>query len=129
MTPEQHALIEKARESLRAARLLQDEGMADFSISRAYYAMFYVAEALLLQQGLTFSKHSAVIAAFGQYLTKTGQVAEEFHRYLIEGQESRTVGDYDTGSELSEEDALEQIQRADKFLELADQMFGAPTKS
>ena len=53
-----------------AAQLLNDQGFHDFATSRAYYAMFYVAEALLLGEGLTFSKHSAVIAAFGKSFVK-----------------------------------------------------------
>lgn len=37
-------LLNKAKESLEAAELLQDEGCHDFSASRPYYAMFYVAQ-------------------------------------------------------------------------------------
>ena len=80
MTPEQAALVRKARDSLRAARVLADqEHLYDFAVSRAYYAMFYIAEAFLLGEGLAFSKHSAVIAAFGQRVAKTGRVPKEFH--------------------------------------------------
>lgn len=58
MTPEQAALLRKAQDSVRAAKLLASQGFYDFAASRAYYAMFYVAEAILLSQGLSFSKHS-----------------------------------------------------------------------
>ena len=34
-------LIEKAHQSLEAAKLLFDEGFIDFSVSRSYYSMFY----------------------------------------------------------------------------------------
>jgi uncharacterized protein (UPF0332 family) len=44
--------------------------------------MFYVAQAFLLGDGLAFSKHSAVISAFGQHFTKTGRAPADFHRYL-----------------------------------------------
>ena len=56
--------------------------------------MFYVAEAILLGEGLTFSKHSAVIAAFGEHFVKPGRIPPEFHRYLIEGEDNRHLGDY-----------------------------------
>ena len=36
--------------------------------------MFYVAEALLDQEGLSFSSHAAVVSAFGQYLARPGKV-------------------------------------------------------
>jgi uncharacterized protein (UPF0332 family) len=51
--------------------------------------MFYITEALLLGQGLAFSRHSAVHAAFGEPFVKTGVVPPEFHRYLIRGMEVR----------------------------------------
>ena len=101
--------------------MLYKEKLYDFSVSRSYYAMFYIAEALLLKEGLTFSKHSAVIAAFGERFAKTGVIDAVFHQYLIEGQESRNVGDYDTGPGLSKEEAKEQIDRTSKFLDLASQ--------
>lgn len=70
MTPEQQALLTKADESLQAARLLTQEGFHGFAVSRAYYAMLYIAEALLPTDGLAFSKHSAVISAFGRVWVK-----------------------------------------------------------
>jgi uncharacterized protein (UPF0332 family) len=124
MTPEQSALIKKAQNSIDAAHLLKDSGYYDFAVSRAYYAMFYVAEAFLLEDDLSFSKHSAVISAFGKRFAKLVRVPQEFHRYLIEGEDSRNIGDYDTGEGLSEDDANTQIERAEKFLKLAEQLLG-----
>jgi uncharacterized protein (UPF0332 family) len=124
VSPEQEALLKKAKASLEGARLLSSQRFYDFAVSRAYYAMFYVAEAFLLGEGLAFSKHSAVIAAFGQRFAKTARVPQEFHRYLIEGEASRNVGDYDTGPGLSEKDATEQIRRAEEFLNLAERSIG-----
>jgi uncharacterized protein (UPF0332 family) len=68
MTKEQEALIEKARKSLQAARLLLSNNMPDFAASRAYYTLFYIASVFLLGKGLKFSKHGSLIAAFGQML-------------------------------------------------------------
>ena len=122
MTPEQSAPIKKARESVRGARLLAKEKLYDFATSRSYYAMFYIAEAFLLGENLAYSKHSAVISAFGQKFAKTGRVPAIFHRYLIEGQESRNIGDYDTGPGITRAEAAEQIARADKFIQLAKRL-------
>jgi uncharacterized protein (UPF0332 family) len=66
VTSDQELLLKKAHDSLSAARVLEREAMYDFSASRSYYAMFYAAQALLLAKMLSFSKHSAVIAAFGR---------------------------------------------------------------
>jgi uncharacterized protein (UPF0332 family) len=84
MTKEQEALIEKARKSLQAAKLLLFNDMPDFAASRAYYTMFYVTSAFLLGKGLKFSKHDSLIAAFGQHFVKTGEIEAKFHRRMID---------------------------------------------
>ncbi len=74
MTKGQLDLLLQARDSLNAARLLHSQGYHGFAASRAYYyVMFYVAEALLVGEGLSFSKHSAVVSAFGQHLVRPGR--------------------------------------------------------
>ena len=83
MSPEQRALLDKASASLNAARLLHDNEQHGFAAARAYYAMFYVAEALLLRDGLSYSRHSGVAAAFGEHFAKTARVPADFHRYLL----------------------------------------------
>jgi len=40
VSPEQQAMVDKARVSLRAAKQLSGEELHDFAASRAYYAMF-----------------------------------------------------------------------------------------
>lgn len=110
------ALMEKAAASLAAARMLLAGGFADFAISRAYYAMFYAAEALLLTEGLTFSKHAAVASAFGQRFAKTGRVPVDLHRHLLEAGNQRTVSDYAAITETTPDDAEEQIRRAEAFI-------------
>ena len=94
MTADQLDLLRKAQNSLRAARVLLDNGYPDYAAPRAYFTMFYVAEAFLEGEGLAFSKHSAVIAAFGQHFIRIGRAPVEFHRFLLEAQQVRHAGDY-----------------------------------
>ena len=119
MTSEQQQLLEKAHNSLRAAKILSGEGIYDIAVSRAYYAMFYIAEAFLLGDNLTFSKHSAVISKFGEYFARTGRVPVEFHRNIIQAEQSRIKADYDAASQVSETEANEQITHAETFLTFA----------
>ncbi len=118
MIKEQQFLVQKAQDSLRAAKLLEAEGLADFAVSRAYYAMFYIAEAFLLGENLSFSKHSAVISKFGEYVVRTDTIPSKYHRYLIDAEQMRLKGDYDRTERLESEDAKLVIQRAEEFLEL-----------
>ena len=74
-------LLEKADRAIRAAQTLLDSKDAEFAAGRAYYAMFYVAEALLFERGLQFGKHSAVHAAYGKEFSKAGLLDSKFHRW------------------------------------------------
>lgn len=97
----------------------------EVAASRAYYSMFYIAQAFLAGEQQSFASHSAVIAAFGQHFARTGRVPPEYHRFLIEGQELRLDADYEL-PEVPVSEAEQQIERAEKFLGLAQEFFGAP---
>ena len=123
MTKPFTALLKKSKSNLDAARELLKSSHYDAAVSRAYYAMFYVAEALLLDLGLSYSKHSGVIAAFGKHYIQTNNLPSEFHEYLIKGQQSRTVSDYDFDQETTREEAARQIGRAEKFIQHVEMNF------
>lgn len=99
--------LRRAEESLSAAELLLAEDFAGFAASRAYYTMFYLAEAFLLTRGLASSKHSGVVGMFGHEFAKSGVVPAHFHRYLIRAGELRLLADYQS-KPISDEEA--QIQ-------------------
>ena len=83
MNEEIEALLKMADKSIRGARILFEEGLYGFAVSRAYYAMFYLVTAVLLTKDLNFSKHKAVVATFGQHFIKTNIFAHKFHMYLV----------------------------------------------
>ena len=109
-------LLNKARRSVKAAERLLRDGDYDFAVSRAYYAMFYVAQAMLLTHDIRRSKHSGVIAAFQQQFVKTGEVPESFFHLLRDGFEDRAEGDYGL-LEIGREQAEAGIQSARQFVE------------
>jgi len=86
--------------------------------------MFYVAEACLLDEGLAYSKHSAVISAFNQRFVKTGRVPRELHRDLVRGQELRHGGDYGRRGTVTHAQAEAQVRKAEDFLRLAEELIG-----
>jgi uncharacterized protein (UPF0332 family) len=120
MKPETQALLNKARQNLLAAGNLWQDGFLDIAASRAYYAMFYTAEALLIDQGLSYSSHSAVIAAFGKTFAKTGVLDSKFHRYLLDAQDTRNIGDYSIGPGVTDDQVRDSIKWAEEFLKAAE---------
>lgn len=114
------ALIIRAKDSLAAARGTLRDGFPDFAAARAYYAMFYVAEALLARLGQSYGSHSAVISAFGREYAKTARMDPKFHRCLIAAQNLRIIGDYGVEAHVSEEQAELVCAWAEEFIRAAE---------
>jgi len=110
-------LIEKAKESLDAAKSLFDNGFYDFSVGRSYYAMFYTAEAVLLTKNLAFSKHSAVIAAFGKEFVKPAILPKKLREYMVSAFDMRQLGDYGAPGSVSEARAQSLIEETKEVIE------------
>lgn len=113
-------LLVKAQRSFEAAESLLEDGHADFAVSRAYYGCFYTAEALLFSIGLSYSRHSQVVAQFGRNFAKTEELDVRYHRLLIEAYGLRQAADYSAAPEtVSEEDAEHTIREGKEFLTAA----------
>lgn len=119
MKPETQKLLDKATRALRAAELLLSGGDADFAAGRAYYAMFYISEALLHEKDLRSRKHSGVIALFGETFAKSGIMDAKFHRWLLDAFDKRILADYGVDAVLTRDDAVQMIAQAREFLEVA----------
>lgn len=95
MNREIEELLQKSRRSLQAAQRLLETKDYDFAISRAYYAMFYSAQAALLDEGLEYSSHAAVVAHFGQHFIKSNLLPRRLGKALTRAFRSRMVSDYE----------------------------------
>jgi uncharacterized protein (UPF0332 family) len=111
------SLIERAKKYLRSAELLLNEGDYESSVSRTYYAMLYVAQAMLLTKNLSLSSHKGVISAFGEHFIKTGILPKELGRALNKAFEKRQIGDYEYTFVISIEEAEEILDAGAKFVE------------
>lgn len=76
--------------------MLADASFPAQAVSRAYYAAFFAAEAALLAEGETRSKHSGVIAAFIRVVVKEGAAAVEAGQLLRSLFDRRNRADYST---------------------------------
>jgi uncharacterized protein (UPF0332 family) len=113
------SLLKKAKDSIEAAGILLERRYYGFAASRVYYAMFYIAEALLLEKGLTFSTHKGVRSAFGKEFVKTGIMDRKFGKGLGAAYRLRENGDYEPQDKVSKEDVEEMLRLAKEFLEAA----------
>lgn len=111
------ANLQRAEQSIQAAKELADKNYHDFAASRAYYAAFYAATAVLLSEGVSLSKHSAVIASIHQRFVKAGKLSKEQGKDLNWLFELRGVGDYGGIAHVSAQQAEQAIRAAESFLE------------
>jgi uncharacterized protein (UPF0332 family) len=73
-------LLSKAERAIRSGENTMNDGDYDFAVSRVYYAMFYIASALLAEKDLFFNKHGGVHAAFAQHFVKTGEFDSKYQK-------------------------------------------------
>lgn len=98
MKQETLALLEKAERAIRNAENTMADGDFDFAVSRVYYAMFYIASALLGEKDMYFSKHGGVHGAFGQHFVKTGEFEPKYQRWLVTTFSQRITGNHWPGT-------------------------------
>ena len=112
-------LLDKALDSIEVAEGILDMDKPDMAAGRAYYAMVYVAEAMLYEKGLEFNSHGQVIGAYGKEFAKTEELDQKFHRWLRAGFDARISGDYDVDTNLTNQFVADMINQAREFLEAA----------
>ena len=110
-------LIEKAKKFISTAKLLLDHGDYDSSVSRTYYAMFYLVEAILLTKELKFKSHRGVISAFGQYFVRTNIFSKEMSDNLRNAMDKRNAGDYEYTISVSKEEANDLLNVGQSFID------------
>lgn len=109
-------LIRRARRVLRTGRLaLGDEDYAS-AINRAYYAVFYAANAALSTLGLERGKHSGVISEFRARFVKTGLIEPVYSQFYGDMMDARQSSDYDFVLEPGYEQATAALDEAQQFV-------------
>lgn len=112
--------LAKAREKVRVARDLCARGEWDDAVSRAYYAAFHAAQAVLLTEGQRAESHKGLVSLFGLLLVKTGKFDKKWGKLLSNLKDDREAGDYEALSFLDEETARRAVREADEFVTEAE---------
>lgn len=109
-------MTQKSLRSIDSARELFKKGDYDFSLSRTYYSVFYMLEAILLTKNLTFSKHGNVIGAFNKNFVKDGIFPKEYSNLISRLFRERHVADYEFDIKLTQEETEENIIAAENII-------------
>ncbi len=126
MDPERTAEIaqrlRKTADKLEAADLLVEAGKVEDAISRAYYAAYHAAQALLVARGVPARSHSGVLSLIGLHFVQTGRIDRDAAKTLHALREDRENGDYTAVTFFDEEDARRAIDGARRFAERAREL-------
>lgn len=118
--------LERAHAALISARVLLGAGQHADAISRAYYAMFHAACALLASIGRTARTHDGLRALIAEHFIRPGTLAHDHGRALSRMAGDRGEADYNVAAVFTEADVREDLVLAEKFLKAVETLVLRP---
>jgi hypothetical protein len=104
---------------MQAAQALLQLGLHNDAVSRAYFAAFHYARALLLLEGLEPKTHRGVVSLLMERYEKTGRMEAGLVSTLARLQTFRGLADYDASHRISKDRAEAEVTAAQAFVEKA----------
>jgi len=114
--------IKRAKRKIESAKLLLKNKFIDDAVSRAYYAVFLAAYAVLYLLGETPKTHEGLIHLFGVKLIMPGIVEKKYGRILSRLRQLREESDYAAYVYVDEDEAKELIDAAIDFLKKMEEL-------
>ena len=108
--------LEKAVESLVAAKSLLVLEQYPTAASSSYFCVFHCIRSVLALNSVDFKKHSAVISYFRENYIKTGKLETKLSDIIGTLFKIRSQSDYEDFFIISKEDVAQQIKNAEYFL-------------
>jgi uncharacterized protein (UPF0332 family) len=122
----QNALDELTRADtcLEEARALHEAALPYGAASRAYYAVFHAASALLFSVGFEARTHKGVVSLLGEHFVRPGRLSSGMGRLVSRMQRDREDADYAAGAVFTERESAQMIADAVAFLAEARRLIG-----
>lgn len=115
----------RAETCLNEAQALAAGGFPYGAASRAYYAVFHAARALLVSAGLEVKTHRGVVSMLGDHFVRSGRLSPDMGRLVSRMQRDREDADYEPGAVFTAEEAARLINDAESFLQSARPLISA----
>jgi len=109
-------LIIRGEGKLTSAQILLEKDRIDDAISRAYYAAFLAARALLHLLGISPKTRQGIITMFGLKVVKEGLLPSTIGRALNELFEARQTSDYAVVVFYTKEDGVHFVKEANEII-------------
>ena len=114
--------LERANKTLAEAVSNVENCCWHAAANRLYYACFYAACALLINNGHTTRTHNGVFTLLGEHFVSTGLISRELNKFYRKILELRQTGDYDDFIELTENEVLMLLEPAEQFINVIENL-------
>lgn len=110
------SLLNESLEKLKTAEILFENERYDDAISRAYYAMFYSAKALLTEKNIYPKTHKGVKNQFGLEFVKNSNFNPAIFKFFVQLQQDRQDADYEILIKFTKNQAKNALANAEIFI-------------
>lgn len=108
--------LKRATDTLQEINIHLENGLWNTAINRLYYACFYAATALLLDNDINASTHSGVRQMLGLHFIKTGRISSDLGKVFTDLFDKRHTSDYDDFIQVTKEDVEDFLPLATLFI-------------
>lgn len=118
-------LYRKAQKFLQSAAVLFELEDFDSCASRAYFAMFFAAQAVLLQEGVTVSSRQGIRSAFVEAFVESGRLPDRAGAAFMQAADLQEVADYAQHFAVDEAAAERVLQESEAFVHTMARLLAA----
>ena len=108
--------LEKAKEELESAKISYENKLLSTSIGSSYYTIFHSVRILFALEGIDSKTHKGVSHLFNLHFIKTKLLPRKMNEILSGAFEMRLDSDYEDFFVAGKEEAKEQIDNAEFFI-------------
>ncbi len=114
--------IERAFDTLSAAKTLADSGYWNAVANRLYYACFYAVLALLAKNDMDTYTHKGVKIMLSQHFIKSGLIDVVWSKLYQKLFDNRNEADYEDFVDFNEEEIGVFIDDAEEFINVIERL-------
>ena len=108
--------LEKAKNTFAEIPILRENKLYRTAANRLYYACYYAATALLINDGYETHTHSGVKTLLGLHYLNENKIEKSLGKMYRQLFNLRQTGDYEDWINIDEEDIIPFIEPAEKFI-------------
>ena len=114
--------IQRARDTVEEAKEAIERHHLQLAENRIYYGMFYMVQALALQQNFTTSRHTQLLGWFNKEFIHAGQIVPELGKAFQAAFEKRQKGDYDDFVTFSQDEVEHDLEKMLQLLDIVEKI-------